>query len=319
MQSDNIRLSFFGLPIIQSLEDFSSLTHISKFTIYQLSYHADKHYYVYKIRKKNGKLRTISQPSKNLKGLQGWILNNILYKLKVSPSCKGFEKGSSINDNAEPHKYCNALLTIDIKDFFPSIGRKKVYNIFRSLGYNSLIATILTNLCIYDDQLPQGSPCSPRLANLIVWKLDIRIQNYISKKGLSYTRYADDISISGLNPKKVVKTLSTLKLIINEEGFKINEAKTRIAGSAMQKKVTGLVLYDGKYGVGQKVVKKLRSKIFYLTLPNQQSNFKLLSEVQGWINYLNSVDKKRLQIIVKYINTLQSKYSNTLIVNLVLQ
>src|SRR5256885_1180224 len=100
--TNTFRLNMLGLPVIQDLDDFSNVTHISKFTLYQLSKNSDKYYKTYTIPKKNGKGRLISQPSKKLKGLQSWILINILNRLSVSSSCKGFEKGSSTFNNAEP-------------------------------------------------------------------------------------------------------------------------------------------------------------------------------------------------------------------------
>ena len=129
-----IKLNMLGLPVIRSLEDFSVQTHISKYTIYQLSQHSDKHYRTYEIPKKSGKMRTISQPSKNLKGLQSWLLVNILNKVQVSSSCKGFRKGSSTYDNALPHVGANTVINVDLKDFFPTIYSKQVYNIFKTIG-----------------------------------------------------------------------------------------------------------------------------------------------------------------------------------------
>src|ERR1035437_3286827 len=239
-----MRLSMLGLPVIQSLEDFSRQTHISKHTIFQLSKFSNKYYQSYGILKKNGKIRTINQPSKKLKGLQAWILVNILDKLKVSNSCKGFEKGSSTLNNAEPHKHANAVLIIDLKDFFPSIKRYMVFNIFKSIGYNNIVATIFTNLCIYNDELPQGSPCSPKLANLATWALDLRIQGYVGRRGITFTRYADDLTFSSLSPESVIKIIPTLKEIIEDENFKINSDKPRVSGPARAKKVTGLVISE---------------------------------------------------------------------------
>lgn len=315
-KSDNIRLNMLGLPLIQDIDDFSKLTHVSKYTIYQLSKHADKYYKVYSIPKKSGKPRIISQPSKKLKGLQSWILVNILDKLKVSGSCKGFEKGTSIASNAEPHKNANTLLTIDLKDFFYTIKRKQVYNIFSAIGYNNSISAILTSLCTFEGALPQGSPCSPRLANLCAWILDVRIQGYVGKRGINYTRYADDLSFSGLNPSKVVSLIPMIKTIIEDEKFSINTKKTRVAGSARAKVVTGLVISNNSFGIGKHKYKKIRAKIHHLTRNEQQSDFKLLYEVNGWLSYLNSVDKKRLSQVKKYIKELSFKYPSTLVTNI---
>ncbi len=315
-KTDNIKLHMLGLPVIQMVDDFSQVTHISKYTIYQLSKHSDKYYKTYTIPKKSGKLREISQPSKKLKGLQSWILVNILNKLKVSNSCKGFEKGSSIADNAEPHKDANTILTLDLEDFFPTVKRNHVYSIFRTVGYNKTISTILTNICTFQGALPQGSPCSPKLANLSASKLDARIQGYVGKRGINYTRYADDLSFSGLNPAKVVKIIPMIKSIIENEKFVVNPEKTRIAGAARAKKVTGLIISNNTFGIGKQKYKDLRAKIHHLTLPSEQTNTKLLFEAIGWLSYLNSVDKKRLSKTNKYIAKLTDKHPTTLVAKL---
>lgn len=305
-----------GLPNIQTLNDFSMLTHISEYTIYQLSIHSGKYYKTYKILKKSGKYRTISQPSRKLKALQSWILVNILNKVKVSNSCKGFEKNSSTYDNALPHKGANTVLSMDLKDFFPTVSSRQVFNIFKTLGYNNLVATIFMNICSYNESLPQGSPCSPKLANLSAWRLDLRIQGYVGKRGINYTRYADDLTFSSLNPSKLVKIIPIITKIIEGENFFVNHSKTRVAGSARAKIVTGLVISGDNIGVGKQKYKSIRAKIFNLTLPEESKNMTLLYEVNGWLSYLNSVDKKRLTKAENYIKKLAVQYPKTLIVKL---
>lgn len=315
-KTEVIKLNMLGLPVIQSLDDFSIVIHISKYTIYQLSHHSDKYYKTYEIPKKSGGKRKICQPSKKLKGLQSWILVNILNKIQVSPSCKGFRKGSSTLDNALPHIGANTILNLDLKDFFPTVTSKQVYNVFKTIGYNKLIATVFTNICTYEQRLPQGSPCSPMLANLTSWTLDLRIQGYVGKRGISYTRYADDLSFSGLNPSKVVKIIPMIKKIIDDENFIVNHKKTRISSSSRAKIATGLVVNEDSVGIGKQKYKDLRAKIHHLTLPKEQTNEKLLYHVGGWLSYLNSVDKERLRKAKKYISELTKKHPTTLIAKL---
>ncbi|MCV9386434.1 retron St85 family RNA-directed DNA polymerase [Reichenbachiella ulvae] len=312
-KTEKIKLSMLGLPVIQNLDDFSNLTHISKYTIYQLSYHSSYYYRTYTISKKSGKKRVISQPSKKMKGLQSWVLVNILNKLQVSGSCKGFRKGSSILDNALPHQGANTILNIDLKDFFPSISSKRVFNLYKSLGYNNLISTVLTNICTYENTLPQGGPCSPMLSNLVTWTLDLRIQGYVGKRGVNYTRYADDLSFSGLHPSKVLHIIPMINKIINDENFDLNYSKTRVASSARAKIVTGLVINEDSVGIGKKRYKLLRSKIHHLTLSSEQKNTSLLNHVKGWISYLYSVDKKRYKKVQNYITELSNKHPKTLV------
>jgi retron-type reverse transcriptase len=316
-KTDSIKLNMLGLPVIQSLDDFSMITHISNYTIYQLSFHSEKYYKTYDILKKSGKLRAINQPSRKLKGLQAWILVNILNKLKVSDSCKGFEKNSSTLNNAVPHKGANAVLSMDLMDFFPTITSLQVFNIFKAVGYNNKISSILSHICTYKGYLPQGSPCSPKLANLSAWNLDLRIQGFVGKRGINYTRYADDLTFSSLNPSKVVKVIPMIRTIIEDEDFKVNNSKTRISGSARAKIVTGLIISGDSIGVGKQKYKCLRAKIHHLTLPANQNNTKLFFEVRGWLSYLNHVDKRRSLKTNKYIEELSKKYSNSLVVNLI--
>jgi RNA-directed DNA polymerase len=308
-----IKLNMFGLPVIQTLDDFSFISHISKYTIYQLSKNSDNYYRIYYVKKKSGKLRKICQPSRKLKGLQSWILVNILEKIKVSNSCKGFEKNSSTLDNALPHAGANTILTLDLKDFFPSITSNQIFNIFKTLGYNNLISTVFTNICTFDGYLPQGSPSSPKLANLSAWKLDSRIQGYVGKRGISYTRYADDLSFSGLNPVKVVNIIPMIKNIIEGEKFLINHSKTRISSSGRAKIVTGLVISDEKIGIGKKKYNNVRAKIHHLSQFNENGNIVLLNEVRGWLSYLNSVDPERLIKTRRYIDLLYKKFPNSMI------
>lgn len=319
IKTEIIRLNMLGLPVIRSIDEFSQVIHISKYTIYQLSNHSNKYYRTYKIPKKSGGTRTISQPSKKLKGLQSWILVNILNNTHVSPSCKGFKRKSSTLDNALPHLGANTILNLDIKDFFPSVNSNQVFSVFKSLGYNDLISTVFSNICTYKDALPQGSPCSPIIANLASWKLDLRVLGYVGKRGITYTRYADDLSFSGLSPSNVVKILPMIDNIINSEGFKLNHKKTRISGSARAKIVTGLVISEERVGIGREKYKTLRAKIHHLTLVGEQTNEELLRHVEGWLSYLNSVDKARLRKAQKYINELATKYPNTLVTKLIKQ
>lgn len=314
----NSRLKLLGLPIIDTIDDFSNYTNLSKYMIFQFSKNSISYYKEYDIPKKSGGSRTIYQPCKNLKGLQSWILVNILNKLKSSEAAKGFEKKMSLNDNVIPHRNSNVILNLDLKDFFPSINADKVYNIFSSIGYNKTISTIFTNLCTYNNTLPQGSPCSPKLANLICWNLDNRIQGYVGKRGIIYTRYADDLTFSGLIPQRVIKILPALKNIILDEDFEINDKKTRFIGLSRKREITGLVLCKNTYGIGREKYRKLRPKIYNLTKfdKDDKSQEKEIYHISGWISYIKSVDKKRYSILTKYIEKLKKEYPNKLIISL---
>lgn len=183
---------------IQSIEELSTNFGMPKFVITQYIFQADRYYSEFSVSKKNGKgTRRIAAPSRRLKGIQRWILDNILSNTPVSESCTGYTKKRSVVDNAKPHVDKAFVVNADIKDFFPSITIKRVIGLFQSLGYNRTISFCLARLCCFKGRLPQGAPSSPMIANLICRRLDTRLQAFAAARSWAYTRYSDDITISG--------------------------------------------------------------------------------------------------------------------------
>ncbi len=107
-----------------------------------------------------------------------------------------------------------------------------------------------------------------------------------------------------------------IKAIIQGECFVVNHSKTRVAGAARRKIVTGLVISEDNIGIGKQKYKELRAKIHHLASPLEKGNTKLLNEVRGWLSYLNSVDKKRLSKAEKYIKELSKTNPNSLVAKL---
>lgn len=294
-----------------SVDDFANQSRLSVGKIRYLSATAKSHYKVYPIPKVSGKSRLISQPSRELKAVQAWILRNILDKLSSSPCSKGFEVGASILENARPHIGSNYLLTIDLEDFFPSVTASKVYGVFSSVGYNKDLAILLTNLCTYGGGLPQGAPTSPKLANLVCAKLDARIQGYAGPRGIVYTRYADDMTFSAHTASKIRKVKHFIGTIIDDEGFKINHKKTVLCGTKRQKKVTGLIISESFVGIGRVKYREIRAKLHHL-FTGKSSDF---SHVNGLLSYIYSVDRRAYNKLYTYIVGLRRKYPSSDAIN----
>lgn len=299
-------LRLHGLPIITSISDFAYETRLSVNKIQEISLRSEYLYKTYQIPKKTGSTRSISSPSRELKALQAWILRNILDKLSSSNFSTGFEKNTSILDNATPHIGSNYILNIDLEDFFDSVKACKVYKIFESVGYNSLISTIFTKLCTRFDSLPQGAPTSPKLANIICIRLDSRVSGYTGPKGIVYTRYADDLTLSSNSPKKLLNAKLMLENIILDEGFNINNKKTKLLGTKKAKEVTGLIIQNNRVGIGKRKVKIIRSKIHYLFIGRSTE----YSHVYGLLSYIYFVDRKAFRSLLKYTEKLNDKHPN---------
>ena len=156
----------------------------------------------------------------------------------------GFRPKKSILTNAKLHVNNRFLLKIDMKDFFPSIDINKVVNIFRSMGYSNHVSFYLASICCVNGHLPQGAPTSPALSNIIARHMDNRILGLCKKMNYRYSRYADDIAISGENIESWFADY--VKKIIVECGFEVNEAKVKLYNGNGAKILTGVSLANNR-------------------------------------------------------------------------
>ncbi|MBL0139153.1 MAG: RNA-directed DNA polymerase [Bacteroidetes bacterium] len=186
-----------GLPVIYNTSNLSVFVGYRKDYLKRAVVYTPYFYRNFKIKKRNGKLREISEPLPSLKEIQNWILENILEQVKVSSFAKAYRKRINIIENVKFHKNQPKVFTVDIKDFFPSITTSSVENIFLKLGYSKILSNLLAKLCTLNNSLPQGAPTSPYLSNIFFKSADDNIINYCVKNEIKYTRYADDLSFSG--------------------------------------------------------------------------------------------------------------------------
>jgi len=140
------RLRLLGLPVFNSIDGLASLLHVSTARLTILAGHAERFYCTYRIPKRTGGWRKISQPSREFKGVQAWILRNILDKLSASPHATAYLPGKGLYDNVAPHTGNRYFLSLDLKDFFPSIHRRRVQHLFELVGYDRQTASLLSNL-----------------------------------------------------------------------------------------------------------------------------------------------------------------------------
>src|SRR6185295_19177959 len=122
-----------------------------------------------------------------LKRVQRLILRRLLRRLRSHTAAHGFERGRSIVTAALPHARRAVVLRMDVHDFFLSTKSEKVSSYFRRVGWNAEAATLLTKLCTHRGGLPQGAPTSPRLSNLLNFRLDARLSALARAHGASYT------------------------------------------------------------------------------------------------------------------------------------
>lgn len=255
------RLLLEGYPVIYDKEHLSSLVGYSVQYIMSAAKSQKNYYRTFKIKKKSGSLRDISEPLPSLKEIQRWILDNILYISKASPYSKAYTPGLSLKDNARLHVGQKYVLTIDIADFFPTIHPARVYQVFRGVGYSKAVSALLTDLCCLNGALPQGAPTSPHLSNLVCKKMDESIFRFSQKLGIRFTRYADDLTFSGdFDTKYVLKCVTN---ILGLYGFSVNHKKTRIQRSHQRQIVTGIIV-NSKMNTEREMRRKNRQSLYYI-------------------------------------------------------
>jgi retron-type reverse transcriptase len=246
-------------------------------------------YRTFSVPKKSGGERIISAPDPRLKLIQSRLAKlleqcqlEVEAKLKVKPQCvlaHGFKAGFSIQTNAINHRGRRWVFNADLQDFFPSINFGRVYGFFMKNQHymlNQKVAAVISKIACHNNMLPQGSPCSPVISNIIAHLLDIRLNELAAGRGCTYTRYADDLTFStdekafpssiairdpghphrwlagpGLN-KRVVKA-----------GFAINAQKTRMQYCDSRQEATGLVV-NKKVNVKKEYYKLARSMCWQL-------------------------------------------------------
>lgn len=278
-----------SLPILENLDDLSQSLRLPKEVISKFSVNNDRYYHRIEMKKKTGGIRHIESPLKELKAIQRWVLRYILDKLSPSVYAKGFVRNKSILDNAKPHEGNQYVLNLDLQDFFTNIQASHIYTLFKNIGYNNNIAFILTSFCTKGGYLPQGAPTSPALSNLVCLRLDHRISTYCKKRALTYTRYADDLCISGNKILILQKASYLIKDIICDEGFTINIKKEKFLGPKVRREVTGLTVTP-KITISKKNYCLYRKRIYDLVrteIPNKHDIIK------GILSFVRSIDKDK--------------------------
>ena len=221
------------------------------------------HYRRFTIPKRDGSPRTIAEPMPILKGAQRWLLQSIVEKLEVHGAAHGFLADRSIVSNARAHAGADVIVKVDIKDFFPSLTLARVKGLLRKAGLVEQVATLCALLATEAPRdvvkfrgqtlfvatgpraLPQGAPSSPMITNAVCLRLDKRLSGLARKLGVTYTRYADDITFSYRGDPQKAPTgmlLGTTRKILADEGFVLHDKKTAVLKRGMRQKVTGLVV-----------------------------------------------------------------------------
>ncbi|MDR3263826.1 MAG: reverse transcriptase family protein [Clostridiales bacterium] len=252
-----------------------------------------KEYRTYSIPKSTGGRRSVSEPSADLKALQRAVLPYIK-KPEVNKAASAYESGSSVKKNAERHIKGKHILHMDIKDFFPSVGRDMFFDTYSgelSVGDAELLWKIVS----LDGGLPIGAATSPFIANRIMAKTDKKLGRLSLSVFLKYTRYADDMIFS--SRIRLRQSLADkIGAIIENAGFEVNGKKTYFMSA--RKQVTGIIITDNnELSVGTSYKKQLKKDIYNLLVKNSGKR----GAVRGKYAHLQFIEPE-------YADTVKKKY-----------
>lgn len=293
-------------------------------------------YTEFEIPKKQGGTRKILAPNKDLKKIQS-SLSDFLYdcieEINLNRGIKGnlsygYQRGISTMNHAKVHSKKRFVFNIDLKDFFDSINFGRVRGFFISNNNFNLhpkVATILAQIACHNNSLPQGSPCSPVISNLIGHIVDVKLAQLAANCGCSYSRYCDDITFSTnkkVFPHKIAFSNDSneylpsknLIKIIERSGFEINLKKVRMSIFYSQQNVTGLTV-NKRVNTPRIYRDTVRALVHHLCFKGD-FEFKRSFKKEKIENKRNEDDKKSirerklnsLQGMLNYIARIESDY-----------
>ena len=279
-----------------TVDDLAARLGVHVLDLLWLVAHRDS-YYVRRVKRKpSGGERVYFVPHGALKVVQRRIDRSLLKRFPVHDSIHSYRRGRDPLTNAALHVGAEVLVELDIKDCFPNIRPAKVEQMFLDRGFARPVATLLTELTTFADQLPQGPPSSPRIANQVLIPLARRISGVCTRHGLTPSLFGDNIYVSG--PNRAAAVAKLLERIVEDEGYTLNREKSGVRRGGDPKIVTGIKV-NTKLNVTEARFKEVRSLVYKASRYGFRGLFEGLSEkaskdkLHGMIGYVVRVNPAR--------------------------
>lgn len=292
----------------------------TKEQINQFALLAPNKYKIYSIPKRTSGSRVIAHPSKLLKNYQRKIIQLLTEVLPVHEAACAYKKGTGIKHNAMKHRKSKYLLKMDFQNFFHSITPSLLFSIVSkaNVKFTREDKNLLTKLLFWSPSkrirgkliLSVGAPSSPFISNAIMFFFDVSLSKICSEMGVTYTRYADDMTFSTNNKKILFDIPSIVKtLLIDEfEGFiSVNESKTVYSSKAHNRHITGVTITnEGSLSIGRarkRYISSLIHKFKIGELPSEDVGY-----LQGLIAFSRDIEPQfEFRMIKKYsLDTLKN-------------
>lgn len=210
------------------------------------------------------KLRPIDNPRERLSWAQKRIYRRLLKPICFPEHILGAVPKRSVHDNARRHLNSTVLVTLDIRQCFPSVTNVHVYKVWRQLlDCSTPVAKLLTRLTTFRRRLPQGAATSPLLANLFIWMIDDPIRRACAEFCVAYSTWIDDLAFSGDRAREMIQVAS---LTLGAYGLRLKREKIKIMGPHAIKLLTGTRLGGQQVRAPKEKLSRIRSGIHKLRI-----------------------------------------------------
>lgn len=298
-------------PIMQMGTQIKNLANLYK---HLLLPDMSEQYNTFYIPKRSGGLRRIDAPQTELMNALAHIKNSFEANLYAVPhnAAHAYVSQRSIVTAMKIHQKNESkwFLKLDLKDFFPTHNEEYImYQLSKIFPFSRLIELweddirILIKLALLDDRLPQGTPLSPLLTNILMMPIDYKIQAMLREqdhKFFQYTRYADDLLITDrydFNWRRIQDEINRI-IAVELAPFRINQSKTRYGSSAGKNWNLGVMLNkDNKLTIGHKQNQRFRATVF-----------SFLNDLKNNIIW-DKIDVQTLQGQISYYHSIQPEYT----------
>jgi hypothetical protein len=294
-------------PIV-SVRDLCSRLGVRPDRLRQIGRDIEQHYQE-QWRKVGSKTRRLDVPRPELKSLQRRINRNILAKIPLVKTVYGGVPGGSPSKNAGEHAGQNCVVNMDVKEFFPNVRHYMVLQMFRELGFGREVASLLTRLTTYRSYLPQGAPTSTAVANLLLAdSVDTPVSAEAERRGWRYSRFVDDIAISGDDPRPLInliaRLLSSRRLPIHRAKMKGN-SKLKITPRGRAQAITGLIVNAPRgLSVPGARRERVRAAIYALRRAPKQGLAKAIKSARGKIAHVAKFNPGTARRLSRYLDVI---------------
>lgn len=313
--SDPLRPSYSGGPI-RDLALLCKVIGVSEDELHRITRNIQDHYRPISLPKPDGTERICWNPSKTLRRIQGRLVAQFLRKVKYPEHLHGSLPGRSYISNAACHIDSRWCVSLDVKNFFPSISIELVRGDIWSgfFGCPPDVAQALADLTTLNRQVPQGSLTASYLANLCLWKREGNVVRKLRNHGLRYTRYVDDIAISAVSyPTQGIKTdsITSVHSMLKQSGLNLKRGKTTVMTVGNGISVVGLSV--GKsVGRSKKQREEIsRTVIDYLGIAaalSSEEALKMEASLRGRIRELGKYHPRESERLMKYLDAVAEEF-----------